>query len=443
MRSSHPLTLASALLVMAGAVLAAAALPAFRGDERPGVVTTLGALERPTLAGSALAPGPLSEEELEAEDALYRSAAEAAWAYLRRNRARTGLVSATEHYDNVTTWDSGSLLLGLHAAAELGLAPRREVDAWIATLLETLATMPLFDDRVFNKSYSAVTARMVGANDRPSERGKGWSATDLGRLLIALKVVETRHPALAEAARRVVERLDLGRVVEDGYLHGEEPRGRGANSRYQEGHIGYEQYAARGFQLWGHTAEAALDPSVNGVPVEVLGQTILADRRGNDKLTSEPFVLMGMELGWTPPFRELAWRMLAVQEARYRETGQVTMVSEDAIQTAPHYFYYYSVYGDGETFVVRAQGPVENGPRWVSAKAAYAWHALLPTEYTWLAVQTVEPARSADGWASGVFEGTGETTAVRNVNTAGIILEAALYRARGRPLLDEAGDQTD
>ena len=107
-----------------------------------------------------------------------------------------------------------------------------------------------------------------------------------------------------------------------------------------------------------------------------------------------------------------------------------------ALQHPPHYFYYYAVWSNGEPFVVGAHGAHDVGPRWVSAKAAYAWHSLLPDGYTWRAVDAVAPARSSAGWASGVYEGNGRSTGVRNLNTAAVILEAALYRERGRPLLE-------
>jgi hypothetical protein len=76
----------------------------------------------------------------------------------------------------------------------------------------------------------------------------------------------------------------------------------------------------------------------------------------------------------------------------------------------------------------------------VSAKAAFAWHALLPGEYTQRAVETVAPAGSgAGGWASGVYEGTRTSTRGQNVNTAAVVLESALYHARGgRPFIQPA-----
>lgn len=390
----------------------------------------------------ASAPRPPSHVADPVEDSVYRSAAQAAWAYIQENRSPgTGLVRATPGWQNLTTWDLGSLLAGVHAAGELGLADRAEAEAWLRQILETIVGMPMYDDAAYNKTYVAATGRMVDRDGRPSSRGVGWSALDLGRLLIWLRIVADEHPSLAHTAEMAVRRIDFDRVVVDGTLTGEDLDRAGNPRTYPEGRLGYEQYAALGFALWDHPPERSLDIHAHADTVRVMGHAILVDRRGRNKLTSEPFILSGLEVGWNPPFRELARSVLAVQEARWRETGTITMVSEDAIERPPYYFYYYTVYDEGQPFVIRAQGPLRgDGPRWVSAKAAYAWHALMPGDYTWRAVEAVAPARTSRGWASGVFEANGRSTGVRNLNTAGIILEAALYRELGRPLL-AAGDR--
>jgi uncharacterized protein DUF3131 len=167
--------------------------------------------------------------------------------------------------------------------------------------------------------------------------------------------------------------------------------------------------------------------------------SIIADKRGGERITSEPYIMMGMETGWySPELREQAWRVLAAQEARYKATGTITMVSEDALPDPPFYFYYYDVYRDGRTFVVgghASQGYV-NGPRWVSSKAAFAWHALLPSPYTLRVVQAVQPAViPGRGWGAGVYEGTLKPTGDASLNTAALILEAAVYNLRGHPFL--------
>jgi hypothetical protein len=208
---------------------------------------------------------------------------------------------------------------------------------------------------------------------------------------------------------------------------------------YDEGRMGYEQYAAAGLALWGYRAEKALDARLNALPVNVLGIPIVADKRGDERITREPYIMMGMETGWySPELREQAWRVLAAQEARYKTTGTLTMVSEDALPDPPYYFYYYDVYRQGRSFVVDApagQGYVES-PRWLSSKAAFAWHALLPSPYTLAVLQAVQPsAVPGHGWGAGVYEGTLRPTGDASLNTAALILEAAVYNLRGHPFL--------
>ena len=93
---------------------------------------------------------------------------------------------------------------------------------------------------------------------------------------------------------------------------------------------------------------------------------------------------------------------------------------------------------NGQQFVVNVQGSDVDlhDPRWISAKAAYAWHALLPRGYTRNAVDAVAAARTARGWSSGVYENGRGSTGSENINTAAVILQAALYSRTGRPLID-------
>jgi hypothetical protein len=291
----------------------------------------------------------------------------------------------------------------------------------------------------FNRLYAAASGRMVGRDHKPTTRGHGWSATDLGRLLVWLKIVSTHDPEHEALARRIVARLDLDRIVRDGYLRGEELTARGRRRLFQEGRIGYEQYAAAGFALWGIRAEGALDLNANATPVTVLGQSVLADRRGDDLLTSEPVVMLGLELGWpSADWERLARAILAAQEERHRRTGLVTIVSEDAVPRPPAYFYYYLLHHNGEDFVVvtPSHDLVPWNLRWVSAKAAFAWHALFPSAYTWLALQTIKGAESPNvGWSAGVYERSRVKVQSNNLNTAAVILESAAYFVRGCPLI--------
>lgn len=398
------------------------------------------------LAGQsgAVGPPPAGEPRIAGSDRqLMMDAATTAWAYVESQyQPETGLVNSVAGYPYATVWDIGSGLAALYAADQLDLLDGDEYDRRMRRALRTLRETGLYDGAAFNKNYSTATGRMAGRNadeQSDSERGYGWSVTDLGRLLLWLKIIERNQPQYAGEIRAIVDRLDFERLVADGYLRGEDRSPSGRERRYQEGRIGYEQYAALGFAAWGHPAEKALHLRENAYPVEVQGIPLLGDRRGDDLLTSEPFVMMGLETGWTPEVRDLAWRVLAAQEARFRETGRITMVNEDAV-TGPPYFLYYSVFGDARPFHVAAPAGAPAGPvrRTISTKGAYGWHALLPGAYTWRAVQAVQAARTPRGWGAGVFEENLRMSGAENVNTAAVVLEAALYVSTGRPLMEGA-----
>ena len=371
------------------------------------------------------------------ESRRWREIAASAWQYLDRYyQPSTGFVNATPDWFNTTLWDLGGQLLATMGARDLGLLSDAEYRKRTRTTLTTLERVPLFDGAAYNRVYSTKD----GSADAGS--GAGWSATDLGRLLLALKILAEREPEFAEQAARVARRNDFGRIVRNGYLHGRVKGRDGKTSEFQEGRIGYEQYVAAGFSRWGADVRNALNFQQNARPVDVQGVQLFADKRGFDRLLSEPFILYGVELGLEGQYRALAESLLKAQEARHKATGQVTIVSEDAVAVKPHHFYYYCVYCNGKPFVIGISSPRQtlDSPRWVSVKGAFGWHALMPSEYTALAVDYVAPALDAkQGWATGVYEGSRASTKTWDVNTAAVLLEIAYYQLRGRkPLIQAA-----
>ena len=375
------------------------------------------------------------------ERQLFLAAARTAWAFVERNyQPATGLTRAHDTYQYVTLWDVASGLAALYSGHELGLITDQVYNQRMGRALATISTMDMFERAAYNKSYDARSGKMIDRGQRISARGYGWSITDIGRLLTWLRIISVNQPQFATLATAAVTRLDMSKLIKDGYLQGQDLDPRTGQMRiYAEGRMGYEQYAAAGLALWGYRAENALDARVNAQPVSVMGITIVGDKRGYERITSEPYIMMGMESGWySPELREQAWRVLAAQEARYKSTGTLTMVSEDALPDPPYYFYYYDVYRQGRSFVVDgpAGGPYVEHPRWLSSKAAYAWHALLPSPYTLAVVQAVQPsAIPGRGWGAGVYEVSLRPTGDASLNTAALILEAAVYNLRGHPFL--------
>lgn len=375
-----------------------------------------------------------------ADPKLYREMARHSWSYLDKYyQPATGFVNATPDWYNTTLWDLGGQLLAFQAAKELGLIDANDYVTRTTKTLTTLESAKLFDGVAFNRIYSTRDGSMN------QEAGAGWSATDLGRFLLALKILATREPRFATQAERIARRNDFRQIVKDGYLHGRVPGANGKRSEFQEGRIGYEQYVAAGFSQWGADVRNAANLGANAKPVQVMGVSLLADKRAYDRLLSEPFILYGLELGLSGQYRQLAASLLAAQEARFTSTGQVTIASEDAMPVKPHYFYYYCVYCNEKPFVVGVSSPKQtlDGPRWVSTKGAFGWHALMPNAYTARAVEHVQPALDPQrGWATGVFEKTRESTKTWDVNTAVVLMEIAYYQLRGRRPLIEAATVT-
>ena len=372
------------------------------------------------------------------ESRTFAAASRAAWAWVYTHyNSNTGFALASNDYIYPTLWDVGSAISAYHSAHGLGLIKTDEYRRRVTKALTTLKNARLYDNIGYGRNYNARTGELVGLDNQPSTTGTGYSALDLGRLLIVLKIVANHDPTLAPLAADVARRIDGTRIIKGGYLYGEQITKTG-KSTYQEGRIGYEQYAARGFDLWGMRADSALKAANNWHQVDVRGIPVMTDQRGLDRLTSEPFIMEGLELGLTDEMQEMAWQTLALQARRYEETKQITIASEDALPDPPYYFYYYCVYCSGKESVIEVHKPGLDldAPRWVSSKAAYAWYALFPSKYTWLGVKTVQPALHAgQGWDTGVYEVTNKPTNVMSLNTASVILEAALYRKTGKPLL--------
>ena len=372
------------------------------------------------------------------EDRVYDDAAHTAWAFIEHNySAQTGFVNANPTWPYPTLWDVASSIASYYSARGLGIITDQDYKTRTRKALETLKAARLYNGIAYGSNYDANTGELVGLDQKPSQTGTRYSSLDLGRLLIWLKIVAEHDADLAPLANDVAHRLNGKKIIKGGYLQGEQITKDGKTS-YQEGRLGYEQYAASGFNLWGMRADRALNMRSNARTVQVDGVPVWVDKRGLDRLTSEPFIIHGVELGLSGDMRELAWQTLALQAKRYEKTGQMTMASEDALNDKPYYFYYYCVYCSGKEFVINVHKPGVNldAPRWISSKAAFAWNVLLPSQYTWLAIKSVQHAQQPGrGWTTGVYEKTNKSTGAMSLNTDAVILESALYHKTGKPLI--------
>jgi hypothetical protein len=384
----------------------------------------------PSPAGRPLSPGE-------------RESARIAWKYFENNTQTSGLVNSVDRYRSTTMWECGSAILAIVSAERVGVIGPGELDRRLTALLRTLAALPLFELTLPNKSYDTASLQMVTYDNRRSPRGIGWSAIDIARLVLALKIVAWNYPQHAAECAAVIRRWDLRHMLGDGVLHGARVEN-GMTEYPQEGRLGYEQYAARALLLDGRDTGDALNPSSWLRYVGVDGVEVPVDRRtassygAYNYVVSEPYVLEGLELGWNHASGSLAYSVFTAQQQRYERTGVLTAVTEDHIDRAP-YFVYNTVYAEGKAWnAITDRGDDASAFRTLSVKAAFGWNALYGTGYTSLLERRAgvlfDPER---GFYAGLYERTGQPNKAVTCNTNAVILESLAYRSSG-PLLSRA-----
>lgn len=363
-----------------------------------------------------------------------------AWRYFQNNTdANTGLVNSTDNYPSTTMWETGSYFVAVMSANRLGLIERDEAVTRIGIALDTLNDIRLFDGLLPNKAYNVRTGELVNYANEAVERGLGWSALDIARIIGAFGHVEANYPELAPKTARLIERWSLSDMVEDGQLIGGNIAD-GNLRRDQEGRVGYEQYAAKAMMLYGFDMYRAYDAESHLMVREVQGQPIPVDTRMHRNITpaftvSEPYLFDGLEFGFDARSLRFATSIYSAQESRFRETGILTAVSESHIDVAP-YFIYSSVWGGGAPWAVMTfSGDRMDSKRTVTTKVSFAWDALFGTDYTRELVAEIVPLGDPErGWPEGIYEIDGTTNSSITANTNAVVLAALSFRAHG-PLI--------
>ncbi|MBD2299232.1 DUF3131 domain-containing protein [Nostoc sp. FACHB-190] len=374
---------------------------------------------------------------LTAEEQTY---ARSAWQYFVKNyQPATGFTNSVGGYPSGTLWDMGNYLMALNAARWMNLTDQADFDSRLNKFLTGLSNIKLFEDGLPNKVYNTATGQMVDYGNNAIERGIGWSALDIGRVLAAFDVIRTCHPQYNDWLKGIIARWQVARSLKDGQLYGATVLPDNKTLLVQEGRLGYEEYAVRGYQLWGFSAPKALawEPyktvEINGVQIPVDTRDFQSTN-ANNYIVSESYILDGIEFGLQGELADFAAKVLEVQKRRYEATGQLTAVTEDNIDQAP-YFLYNTVYANGQSWATITD---TNQPypqfRSVSTKAAFGWRYLYPDNaYAQKLFDAVKDLRSPDesGYYAGIYEETKQPNKALTGNTNGLILEILYYKARG------------
>ena len=388
------------------------------------------------------------------------SVAKNAWAYFVANyQPTTGLVNAVNKYPSTTMWDSASYLAALTAARELGIIDKAEFDRRFLQFMATLNKLTLFQNQVPNKVYNTITGQKVNYLNKPGEIG--FSAIDIGRMLLWLKIIKERYPEHANNIDNVVLGWDFTHVVDDcGTLYGAYLDKDKQPQYVQEGRLGYEEYAASGYQLWGFTTCQASRPEPYAL-ADIYCVLVPYDSRDprltnqHNYVVTESYLLHGLEMGWDnsddrenspnnfshPWMKNFADRVYQAQENRYMITGTLTARSEHQLDKAP-YFVYDTVYSDGYNWnTITDKGQYVPNVAAVSLKAALGMWVLWNSPYTDRLLDTIENAQEqGKGYYEGLYENGDGPIKEFTANNNGIMLEALLFKKEGKLLRFNSND---
>lgn len=373
----------------------------------------------------------------ENETELYKSldktdflVAKIAWKYFEKAyREKTGLFDSAFYYDKTTMWDMGSALAGIVCANKLNIIDNKKTDLYLLKLLNSLETIKLYNNELPSREYSTSLGVMTSGGV-VSKTGDGWSALDIGRLLVWLKITENWYPNYKTKIEKIVSKWSFKRLSKDNKLNGTILTDK--ETLRQEGRLGYEQYSASGFYQWGVIIPNALDYDKTK-KIKLWDLEISVDTRNLAYLTSEPFFLAKMELGKVDNNFDYMFKQLyELQKKRFEKYNVLTAFTEDSLDVYP-WFVYNAIHFNNKSWVCTSpSGKEYPNLKSISTKASFAFDSIFNDDYSKKLKEKVQNNFGDFGYYTGIYEKTGDKNKSVNINTNAVILESLLYKKLGK-----------
>ena len=369
-------------------------------------------------------PLPLPLVELSRNEKLL---AKKAQYYFDQNwNKKTGFTDSVQGYHHVTMWDVASDISAQLSLEGLGLQSEERTNIKLQKLLTTLKSMPLYKDKLPNREYDTKTGKPSGRYSKAKTNGNGWSALDVGRLLIWLHIIKQEKEELAPLVDNIVSKWSLASSVHNKTLYGTK-LGKQSEHYRQEGRLGYLQYAAFGFALFGFdVSDSYLKKDIEKVNIDDVSFYI--DTRNMPFSTADPYVLMTLELGNYSEW----WQQLDVIYELYKQkekrTNRLWVFSEDAMNRSP-WFAYNNIFYYGKSWLSTSAGgkPVETFQIF-SNKIALGLSVIFDDDYAKkLKEQVIDNSINSRVIPTGLYS-DGLINSAYNINTNSMVLSSLWYK---------------
>ena len=366
--------------------------------------------------------------------------AKIAWKYFENNYDhQTGMVNGNDGISAFSISDLGTYLMGMTSAYELNIIDSLEFDKRMNKAINSLSSLPLYKNQLPNKRYNTNTLNFYSYPNKNNKEGTGWSALDIGRFFVFINKIKIDYPYYFSRLRNSISNWDLNEMIINGYLYGIYQDENNKNIKTQEGTIGYEEYCAKGLYMMGYDVSQAMEYTDFLKFVTVNNIEIATDTRetkitpGVSFITSDPYILEGIEYGWNFTSIELAHRVFMAQKNKYVKEKIISCCSEDYTEKTPFYVY-NSIYADKKPWnCFTPKGFEAENLKTISTKAAFGWMVLFDDQYAQFVFEKVKNLYDRNrGWYVGKYENSNKTNKTITASTNGLILEALNYKVRGK-----------
>lgn len=357
--------------------------------------------------------------------------------YIDRNwNKKTGLIDSVQGYHHTTLWDVGSGIGAVLALNYLNEISDLEADNKLGKTLSTLIKMPLYHNLLPNREYNTTTGKPSGRGSETSSNGNGWSALDIGRLLIWLNITEQYKPHFKPQIDKIRDKWAIEKAIYKQNLYGELKTTKRRIYR-QEGRLGYLQYAAKGYEFEGHDVRDILSKTMTR-KVTVNKIPLVIDTRNVPFFTSDSYLLYAIEIGESTHWWNQIDNLYQLHKIKNKneENNKIWVFAEDAMNRKPWFAYNNIYYQTSAWRSTTSQGKVIENPQVFSNKAAFAFSVIYDDEFSQkLSDEVLKRSLSQRSIPTGVYFNDKVNTAF-NINTNSLILVSLWYKSRNKsPIL--------